>query len=443
MTGHLNGFCQNLADEAGSLVRRVAAQPLRSDRFLGELLRYLFVCMLMIAANQPETAFAAQTPGAEGYVGVVLADMPTGQASVYGVRGQVVVASAVLPEGPAFKAGLRQGDAIITVDRKRVSSSQEAFNLLKMHRVGEQTLIGLIHLQEDGRRLEIEIAVMVEPKPPDYGAQANVNVSNAQQQPVNARTNPRETSMATRPPLQTHQGQYFRWSVPTGWNARESTSGVEMSSPDGLLKVDWAILLRSQGSSRPENFILMMLPKVPGYSNVRLIKVLGHRQQPSIYPGLPWDVAEMDIAYQYRGTPMRSTWTCGILNVHGRTYDATLSGYGAPEGQFDQAKLWLWQVANSVTITNPRQVAGNDTLITPKNNPLDNRGLIESWRQKGLSEDRISQGRREGTMGYERMKDTTTGQKWNMPLESYDGAAGGYRNPNRPNEILQKAQPGE
>jgi len=46
-------------------------------------------------------------------------------------------------------------------------------------------------------------------------------------------------------------------------------------------------------------------------------------------------------------------------------------------------------------------------------------------------------------MGYERMKDTTTGQKWNMPLESYDGAAGGYRNPNRPNEILQKAQPGE
>ena len=82
---------------------------------------------------------------------------------------------------------------------------------------------------------------------------------------------------------------------------------------------------------------------------------------------------------------MRSTWTCGILNVYGRTYDATISGYGAPEGQFEQAKLWLWQVANSVTITNPRQVAGNDTVITPKNNPLDNRGLIESWRRKGLS----------------------------------------------------------
>jgi len=36
------------------------------------------------------------------------------------------------------------------------------------------------------------------------------------------------------------------------------------------------------------------------------------------------------------------------------------------------------------------------------------------------------------------MKDPTTGRMWNMPLEGYDGAVGGYRNPNRPNEILSK-----
>ncbi len=201
---------------------------------------------------------------------------------------------------------------------------------------------------------------------PALGAETPGIAGSAQQQPSNARV-PISTPMPARPPLQMHQGQYFSWSVPTGWNARESTSGVEMSSPDGLLKADWAILLRSPGSNRPENFVLMMLPKIPGYSDIHLNKVLGHRQQPSIYPGLPWNVSEMDITYQYRGIPMRSTWTCGILNVYGRTYDATISGYGAPEGQFEQAKLWLWQVANSVTITNPRQVAGNDTVITPKN----------------------------------------------------------------------------
>lgn len=201
--------------------------------------------------------------------------------------------------------------------------------------------------------------------------------------------------------LQIHQGQYFRWSVPAGWKARESMSGVEMFSADGQLKADWAILLRSPGSSRPDAFALNMLARVPGYSNVRLVKIVSQRQKASAYPGVPWNVAEMQLSYQYRGVPMQSLWTCGVLNMQGYTHDAVLSGYAAPQGQFDQAKLWLSQVINSVAITKTRQVAGNDTLIRPK---------------KIL---------------------------WNMPLESYDGAVGGYRNPNRPDEILSKPRSGE
>jgi hypothetical protein len=85
----------------------------------------------------------------------------------------------------------------------------------------------------------------------------------------------------------------------------------------------------------------------------------------------------------------------------------------------------------------------NDQLLRPRNNPLDNSGLIESWRRKGVSEARISQAQREGMMGYERMRDPSTGRMYDMPLEAYDGAAGGYRNPVRPTELLVKARPGE
>ena len=46
-------------------------------------------------------------------------------------------------------------------------------------------------------------------------------------------------------------------------------------------------------------------------------------------------------------------------------------------------------------------------------------------------------------MGYERVKDPETGRVYEMPLESWDGAAGGYRNPQRPEEILQPTAPGE
>jgi hypothetical protein len=46
-------------------------------------------------------------------------------------------------------------------------------------------------------------------------------------------------------------------------------------------------------------------------------------------------------------------------------------------------------------------------------------------------------------MGYERMKDPVTGKIHHMPFETYDGAKGGYRNPERPDELLVKPKPGE
>lgn len=251
-----------------------------------------------------------------------------------------------------------------------------------------------------------------------------------------------ETGSA-RPPLEVRQGRYFRWAMPAGWRASESMSGVELAAPDGNTRVGSILLLGSPGSSRPEDFVLRSLRQLPGYGNLRLLGVRNQSTQPSGFPGLPWNVEDVDVAYLYRGVPVHSTWTCGILNIQGYSYNAFMFGYQAPLERFDQARYWLWRMARDIAITNPRQVAGNDRLITPRNHPLDNSGLIESWRQKGLSEDRISQARREATMGYEHMKDPTTGKIWDMPLETYDGSAGGYRNPERPLEILRKAGPGE
>jgi hypothetical protein len=45
-------------------------------------------------------------------------------------------------------------------------------------------------------------------------------------------------------------------------------------------------------------------------------------------------------------------------------------------------------------------------------------------------------------MGYERMRDPETGQLFDMPLESYDASRGGYRNPNRPDDLLERAPAG-
>ena len=46
-------------------------------------------------------------------------------------------------------------------------------------------------------------------------------------------------------------------------------------------------------------------------------------------------------------------------------------------------------------------------------------------------------------MGYTRLEDPQTGRRYNVPLETYDGTVGGWRNPIRPNELLRKLPPGE
>jgi hypothetical protein len=255
------------------------------------------------------------------------------------------------------------------------------------------------------------------------------------------RITPNPVATAARPPLAVHQGRYFRWAVPVGWTESESTNGVTLTAPDELTSVSSALLLRSPGRTTPADFTVWMLGMVPGNSDLHVLTTRDLPDQPSGF-GAPWKVQEIEMRYAANGNPVRATWTCGVVAVLG-TFDAFILGYQAPPADFDTAKLWLAPIARSVAITNPRQVAGNDSLLTPRNHPLDNSALLESWRQKGLAEDRISKAQREGTMGYERAKDPETGRVYEMPLESWDGAAGGYRNPLRPEEILQPTAPGE
>ncbi len=366
-----------------------------------------------------------------GALGVVLNDAAPG----------TVVASGVLPGGPAAAAGVRPGDLVLRIGGKPVGSAQEASRLLLSHGAGDRVRLALLRPDATGRRIPLEVDAVFAPRPPGYGTQAQAQAQ-AGSPPAGQGASPSAPG-SLRPAMEVRQGTFFRWAMPVGWRASESISGVEVSSPDGRLVAASTFLMRTRGASRPQAFALTMLGRLPGYGGVRLLGVGSRGQKPSGYRGLPWTVEELEVGYMVKGVPSRATWTCGIVNLPSGTHDAFLLGYHAPEGQFEQARLWLWQIAQSVTITNLRQVAGNDQLLVPKNNPLDNSGLIASWRQKGLSDARISQARREGTMGYERMRDPSSGKVWDMPFERYDPGAGGYRNPNRPGELLQKARPGE
>lgn len=240
-----------------------------------------------------------------------------------------------------------------------------------------------------------------------------------------------------RPPLETQQGRYFRWAAPKGWTAKETTNGVDLFAPDGKTFASSALLHGSFGHMTPRDFLVMTMRQVNPSARID-----GSKALPS-QPGLwgPWQLEDFALSGAYKGTSVRMRATVGLSAGYGR-YSATMNLYQAPAASWERDKLWLPAVAQSIVVTNARQVAGQDSVMLPRNNPLDNSGLIESWHQKGLSEDRISQGRREGTMGYTRLEDPATGQRYEMPLEAYDGTAGGYRNPKRPTELLRKLPAG-
>lgn len=241
-----------------------------------------------------------------------------------------------------------------------------------------------------------------------------------------------------RPALEVQQGRYFRWALPKGWSAKETTNGVDLSSPDGKTLVSSALLHGGFGQMTPRDFAAMILSQVN--PTARIESSVRLPSQPGIWG--PWQSEDFSVGAVQQGISMRMRATVGLSAGYGR-YSAVMILYQAPAATWNHDKLWLPAVAQSIIVTNAHELAGQDSVMLPRNNPLDNSGLIESWRQKGLSEDRISQGRREGTMGYRRLQDPSTGQRYELPIEAYDAKVGGYHNPMQPTELLEALPPGE
>jgi len=211
-------------------------------------------------------ASAQGTP--PGYVGVRLGDLTAQESVEYGIKGPGVVA-AVIANGPAYKSGLRDDDAITTIDGKKVASAAEATALLNAHKVGDKVRIGLVHLQGNGKRFEIEIGVVVEPRPAGYGVNSFPQTQGAPagqsappaaggQAPGSGATRPGARPAAGGTPtggvryvdLQTApQGSPQRQGscaavVPQGWAMRSGADGAtaDLDGPGGLSHASWGIL---------------------------------------------------------------------------------------------------------------------------------------------------------------------------------------------------------
>jgi serine protease Do len=96
-----------------------------------------------------------------GYIGVGLQDIDEGVAAALDIernRGELI--RTVTPGGPADRAGVRQGDVVVSVAGEPVTPDQTLAYLVSRQPIGSRIPLEIIR---DGRRLTVNVAIAVRP----------------------------------------------------------------------------------------------------------------------------------------------------------------------------------------------------------------------------------------------------------------------------------------
>jgi len=219
--------------------------------------------------------------------------------------------------------------------------------------------------------------------------------------------------------LEQRQGRYFRWAAPSGWRVSETNAGVTLTSPDGVYGASLATVLRSKGTRKPADFLRWVFAHVPSYKDYRVLSVNQLPNERMSYQ--VWQFIEAKVAYTDNGLPVTGVYKVGVANYYGMN-DAMIVGYRAANARFQESQPFMSQIAKSIVLTNAAEANGNNTLIRPKNNPLDNSATIKAGqnRQRGIDEAmRKGANARRGTVD---LHDPSSGQKlntWSQNKEHY------------------------
>jgi hypothetical protein len=239
--------------------------------------------------------------------------------------------------------------------------------------------------------------------------------------------------------LQPHQGRYFKWTAPAGWRVSETNSGVTLTSPDGHYSASLAALMRSRGNRSPKDFLAFIFKSVPDYKNAKVISTRNLPNQRT--PNQVWNFIEAEVSYTDRGLPVTGIYKVGVANYYNMN-DAMIVGFRAANQDYPQAKSFMPMIAKSIVLTNANMAFGNNTLISPKNNPnTAHDSIVKAGQYRNQVQDKSMQKWSNAMRGNEPTYDPATGQRYSSQHGSWDAARGGYVNPNRTTELLNCGTP--
>lgn len=100
-----------------------------------------------------------------GYLGIRYGDAPAEVAARLGIEaGKGAVVGQVMPNTPASKAGLLEGDVIVALDGKPLASSKDIQRQIAQTEIGQEVKFGILR---DGKKETV--TVKIEAQPAEYG----------------------------------------------------------------------------------------------------------------------------------------------------------------------------------------------------------------------------------------------------------------------------------
>lgn len=243
-----------------------------------------------------------------------------------------------------------------------------------------------------------------------------------------------------RPALEYRRGRVFGYLLPQGWRVNESDNGIELVAPDGVTAVVGSIVLGAAGQPTPEGYLRDNLARV-GQAGARFVSVRPAEEWPGPAPGFVWRGIEAEIESQQNGRPTHIRATSHVLQGAGQ-YSAIVTGAQSPREQWEAVRDWLPRVRDGIRIVNGSIPGASMAAALPRGIRHDEiyGRFNDAWTARQVPAADLSQARREGTMGYVRLVDPETDRIWELPLEAYDPTVGGYRNPAKPDLLLQRAR---
>lgn len=243
--------------------------------------------------------------------------------------------------------------------------------------------------------------------------------------------------------LQQYKGKYFQLNKPANFNVTgETDSGIDLTRSDGQAGFSYAYATGFSGAYTPKSWTQKALPEFAKIQNLKLTdgpvlpsQISGHKLQEFYFTG------------NLGGTPVKGKATTGV-------YQAPYFGVGvryssafwaiqiATPAQWDGVKATLQKMQDSFTIIDIGATRKNTLL--PANRPMEStRSSITSKSSTYSSvSDEVGENWAAGMRGYETVSSPSTGQKYDVPLNSWSSygpeGPGYYRS--LPNNSVEKLQ---